>query len=225
MRVLVVEDEDRIRESIVRRLEREGYSVDEAEDGRTGAAAGISNVYGVIVLDLLLPELNGIQVCSAIRAGGVKTPVLMLTALGSVEDKVTGLDAGADDYLPKPFAFQELLARIRALTRRTTTEVPDGLDRYEDLVLDVRRREATRGERPIALTTTEFKLLEYLIINRTIVLSRGKILDEIWGFDFDGDPKIVDTYVYYLRKKIDLNSEKPLIRTVRGAGYCLGGGH
>ena len=224
MRILLVEDEPGLRRTTRRVLEREGYQVDEAEDGRTALAMGVGNGHEVIVLDVLLPELDGIQVCKALRAAGVKTPVLMLTALGDIDDRVTGLDSGADDYLGKPFAFKELLARIRALGRRSTTaEATEQVMRYEDLELDLLRHHAKRGQRRIPLTSTEFRLLEFMIRNKTIVLSRSRILDEVWGFDYDGESNVVDTYVHYLRRKIDDGAGRQLIRTVRGYGYALGG--
>ena len=224
MRVLIVEDEPAIRRTTRRVLEREGYRVDEAPDGRSGLALGAGGEYDIILLDVLLPELDGVQVCKALRAAGVKTPVLMLTALSDVDDRVTGLDSGADDYLGKPFAFKELLARIRSLARRGAGEAEvDPVLKYEDLTLDLQRHEARRDGQRISLTTTEFRLLEFMMRNSTIVLSRSRILDEVWGFDYDGESNVVDTYVHYLRRKIDSSFERRLIRTIRGAGYALGG--
>ena len=224
MRVLLVEDEPSLRRTVRRVLEREGYAVDEAGDGRTGLSMGAANGHDVIVLDVLLPELDGVQVCRALRAAGINTPVLMLTALGDIDDRVTGLDSGADDYLGKPFAFKELLARLRALGRRNAAaETAEQVLRHEDLELDLLRHQAKRGGRRIPLTSTEFRLLELMIRNRTIVLSRSRILDEVWGLDYDGESNVVDTYVHYLRRKIDEGEERQLIRTVRGFGYALGG--
>jgi DNA-binding response OmpR family regulator len=223
MRVLIVEDEPGIRRTTRRVLEREGYQVDEAADGRSGLSQGASGEYDVILLDVLLPELDGTQVCKALRAAGVATPVLMLTALSDIDDRVTGLDSGADDYLGKPFAFKELLARLRALTRRGTVGSAEPVLKHEDLELDLLRHQARRGQRRITLTTTEFRLLEFMMRNKTVVLSRSRILDEVWGFDYDGESNVVDTYVHYLRRKIDDGEPRLLIRTVRGYGYALGG--
>jgi DNA-binding response OmpR family regulator len=224
MRVLIVEDEPGIRQTMLRVFEREGHVVDEAADGQSGLSKAVTGEHDVVILDVLLPILDGLQVCKAIRAAGVKTPVLMLTALSDVDDRVNGLDSGADDYLGKPFAFKELLARVRALGRRGGENVEDTTLRCEDLELDLLRHTARRGDRRIELTTTEFRLLEYLCRNSTHVLSRSKILDEVWGFDYDGESNVVDTYVHYLRRKIDTYEPRQLIRTVRGYGYALGGG-
>jgi DNA-binding response OmpR family regulator len=225
MRILIVEDEPGIRRTTRRVLEREGHVVDEAGDGRVGLTMAVGAEHDVIILDILLPKLDGIQVCRALRAAGVQTPVLMLTALGEVDDRVNGLDAGADDYLGKPFAFKELLARIRALGRRdTVNSAAEPVLKYAGLELDLLRHEARRNGRRIELTTTEFRLLEFLLRNKTAVMSRSRILDEVWGLDYDGESNVVDTYVHYLRRKIDQESEQPLIRTIRGAGYALGGG-
>ncbi len=224
MRVLLVEDEPGIRQTMHRVFEREGYRVDEAEDGPSGLSQAVTGEHDVVVLDVLLPGLDGIQVCKAIRAAGVKTPVLMLTALSDIDDRVTGLDSGADDYLGKPFAFKELLARVRALSRRPASDSAEPKLNYDDLEVDLLRHSARRGDRRIELTTTEFKLLEFLARNATHVLSRSRILDEVWGFDYDGESNVVDTYVHYLRRKVDAGEERQLIRTVRGYGYALGGG-
>ncbi len=204
-------------------FEREGHFVSEAEDGPSGLSMAAAAAHDIVILDVLLPGLDGYQVCKAMRAAGVRTPVLMLTALGDVDDRVTGLDSGADDYLSKPFAFKELLARVRALGRRPATEGVESMLKHEDLEVDLLRHSAKRGSRRIDLTTTEFKLLEFLARNATHVLSRSRILDEVWGFDYDGESNVVDTYVHYLRRKIDAGEERPLIRTVRGSGYALGG--
>lgn len=223
MRVLIVEDEPAIRQTMRRVFKREGYFVDEAEDGPSGLSQAVGGEHDVVILDVLLPGLDGFQVCNAIRAAGVKTPILMLTALSDVDDRVTGLDSGADDYLGKPFAFKELLARVRALGRRPAGDSTEPKLNYDDLEVDLLRHSARRGGRRIELTTTEFRLLEFLARNATHVLSRSKILDEVWGFDYDGESNVVDTYVHYLRRKIDVGEERQLIRTVRGYGYALGG--
>lgn len=222
MYVLVVEDERRLSQLIRRVLEEEGHTVDVAFDGEEGLALGLDGTHDVIVLDVMLPQMNGIDVCRALRGKKVDTPVLMLTALDAVEDRVNGLDAGADDYLPKPFAFQELLARIRALSRRRVATNDPLLLQVEDLALDVRRRRAERDGRQIELSPKEFQLLEFLMRNQGRVLTRTQILDHLWGYDFATDSNLVDVYVAYLRRKVDKDQEQKLIRTVRGVGYALG---
>ena len=222
MYVLVVEDERRLSQLVRRVLEEEGHTVDVAFDGEEGLAMGLDGTHDVIVLDIMLPQMNGIDVCKALRRKKVDTPVLMLTALDAVEDRVNGLDAGADDYLPKPFAFQELLARIRALSRRrVATSDPLSLE-VEDLSLDVRRRRAERSGKPIDLSPKEFQLLEFMMRNQGRVLTRTQILDHLWGYDFATDSNLVDVYVAYLRRKVDKAQSRKLIRTVRGVGYALG---
>ncbi|MCI0884445.1 MAG: response regulator transcription factor, partial [Chloroflexi bacterium] len=178
--------------------------------------------HDVIVLDIMLPEKDGIEVCKSLRRKKIDTPVLLLTALDGVDDRVRGLDAGADDYLPKPFAFQELLARLRALSRRRV-QTSDPLEmKVDDLSLDVRRRRAERDGKPIDLSPKEFSLLEFLMRNQGRVVTRTQILDHLWGYDFATDSNLVDVYVAYLRRKIDKGHEHKLIRTVRGVGYALG---
>jgi DNA-binding response OmpR family regulator len=177
--------------------------------------------HDVIVLDVLLPGIDGFEVCRTLRASRVDTPVLLLTALDAVEDRVRGLDAGADDYLPKPFAFQELLARLRALgRRRVQIREPDRL-RAADLVLDLRRRRAERNGRTIELSPKEFALLEFLMRNEGRVVTRTQILDHVWGYEYSPDSNLVDVYVTYLRRKVDRDHRCKLIRTVRGTGYAL----
>jgi len=222
MRVLLVEDERRLAQVVRRVLEEEGHVVDLAYDGEEGLAQALEGEYDVIVLDILLPRVDGVEVCRALRRSHVDTPILMLTALDSVEDRVRGLDAGADDYLPKPFAFQELLARLRALgRRRVQPREPERLQ-VADLVLDLRRRRAERGGRPIELSPREMALLEFLMRNAGRVVTRTQILDHVWGYDFTPDSNLVDVYIAYLRRKIDRGHSRPLIRTVRGYGYVLG---
>ncbi len=223
MRILIVEDDARLRRAVRRVLEQEGHTVEEANDGPTGLAFATGAKLDVIILDVMMPGLDGFQVSRGLRAAGVDTPVLMLTARGEVNDRVVGLDSGADDYLTKPFAFKELLARLRALARRRRPTEDQTTLVYEDLELDLLRHEARRSGRRIALTSTEFRLLEFLMRNRTIVLSRSRILDEIWGLDYDGESNVVDTYIHYLRRKVDADDGVPLIRTIRGSGYVLGG--
>ena len=222
MYILVVEDERRLAQVVRKVLEEEGHTVDVAHDGEDGLAMAMDGSHDVIVLDILLPGIDGIEVCQRLRAGRVDTPILLLTALNAVDDRVRGLDAGADDYLPKPFAFQELLARLRALgRRRVQTREPDKIQ-TADLVLDLRRRRAQRAGKTIELSPKEFALLEFLLRNEGRVVTRSQILDHVWGYDFSPDSNLVDVYVTYLRRKVDRGHKRSLIRTVRGAGYALG---
>jgi DNA-binding response OmpR family regulator len=220
--VLIVEDERRLAQLVRKVLEEEGHTVDVGYDGEEGLAMAMEGSHDVIVLDVLLPGIDGFEVCQRLRVNRVDTPVLLLTALDAIEDKVRGLDAGADDYLPKPFAFQELLARLRALSRRRVqAREPDRLQ-SADLVLDLRRRRAERAGRVIELSPKEFALLEFLIRNEGRVVTRTQILDHVWGYDFSPDSNLVDVYVTYLRRKIDRGQDHKLIRTVRGVGYAVG---
>ena len=222
MYVLVVEDERRLAQLIRRVLEEEGHTVDTAHDGDEGLTMALDASHDVIVLDIMLPGRDGISVCRELRQQKVDTPVILLTALDGVDDRVRGLDAGADDYLPKPFAFQELLARIRALGRRKVQAREPSELAVDDLVLDLRRRRAQRGRRTIELSPKEFSLLEYLMRNDGRVVTRTQILDHLWGYDYDSESNLVDVYVAYLRRKVDKGEERSLIRTVRGVGYALG---
>ena len=222
MYILVVEDERRLAQVVRKVLEEEGHTVDVAHDGEDGLAMAMDGSHDVIVLDILLPGIDGIEVCQRLRAGRVDTPILLLTALNAVDDRVRGLDAGADDYLPKPFAFQELLARLRALgRRRVQAREPDQIQ-TADLVLDLRRRRAERAGKTIELSPKEFSLLEFLLRNEGRVVTRSQILDHVWGYDYSPDSNLVDVYVTYLRRKVDRGHKSSLIRTVRGAGYALG---
>ncbi len=222
MYILVVEDERRLVQVVRKVLEEEGHTVDVAHDGEDGLAMAMDGSHDVIVLDILLPGIDGFEVCQRLRAGRVDTPILLLTALNAVDDRVRGLDAGADDYLPKPFAFQELLARLRALgRRRVQAREPDQIQ-TADLVLDLRRRRAERAGKTIELSPKEFALLEFLLRNEGRVVTRSQILDHVWGYDYSPDSNLVDVYVTYLRRKVDRGHERSLIRTVRGAGYALG---
>jgi DNA-binding response OmpR family regulator len=222
MYVLVVEDERRLSQLIRRVLEEEGHTVDTAYDGEEALTMALDASHDVVVLDILLPAMDGISVCKELRNQKVDTPVILLTALDGVDDRVRGLDAGADDYLPKPFAFQELLARIRALGRRKVQAREPGELRAHDLVLDLRRRRAQRDGRAIDLSPKEFSLLEYLMRNEGRVVTRTQILDHLWGYDYDSESNLVDVYVAYLRRKVDKGHKRSLIRTVRGVGYALG---
>jgi DNA-binding response OmpR family regulator len=222
MYVLVVEDERRLARVIRRVLEEEGHTADLAYDGEEGLAMALESSHDVIVLDILLPGLDGINVCQSLRKNRVDTPVLLLTALDDVPDRVRGLDAGADDYLTKPFAFQELLARLRALGRRRVQAREPERFQTADLVLDLNRRRAERAGRVIELSPKEFALLEFLMRNEGRVVTRTQILDHLWGYDHTPESNLVDVYVSYLRHKIDRNHDHKLIRTVRGVGYVLG---
>ncbi len=218
----MVEDEARLRDLIERTLRREGYEVDAEADGADGFERARTGAYDLLLLDLMLPTMSGLEISMRMRRQGIRTPILMLTARDSVDDRVAGLDAGGDDYLVKPFAFQELSARIRALLRRQGGDARTAALKVEDLVLDRVRREAVRGDRRTELTAREFALLEYLMNNAGRVLSRDQIISAVWPNDFEGGSNVVDTYVHYLREKIDKPPAKPLLRTVRGVGYALG---
>ncbi len=222
MRLLVVEDERKVSSFIRRGLEEEGYAVDTALDGKSGLDMALDAVHDLIILDVQLPGLDGIRVLQSLRGAGVSTPVLLLTVRAAIEDKVLGLDAGADDYLTKPFAFQELVARVRALLRRGTEGNRPTLQ-VLDLTLDPATRKVTRGGRQIELTPREFALLDYFMRNPGRVLTRTMIAEHVWDYDFDSMTNIIDVYVNYLRKKIDSGEESKLIHTVRGAGYVLKG--
>jgi heavy metal response regulator len=220
MRILVVEDERRIAAFIKRGLEEEYYAVDVAYDGEEALDWADVVDYDSIVLDVLLPKKDGIQVCRELRAQGNKVPILMLTARDTIEDRVRGLDSGADDYLVKPFAFQELLARIRALLRRSG-EVKTTRLQVGDLALDTTTHRAARGGRVIELTAREYALLEFLMRHPGQVLSRTQIAEHVWDYDFFSTSNVVDVYIRYLRRKIDKGFEVKLIRTVRGVGYKI----
>jgi DNA-binding response OmpR family regulator len=222
MYILVVEDEHRLAQVVRRVLEEEGHTVDLAHDGEEGLAVATDGSHDVIVLDVLLPAMDGFEVCRALRRDRVDTPILLLTALDSVDDRVRGLDAGADDYLPKPFAFQELLARLRALGRRKVqAREPTALE-VDELRLDLRRRRAERNGRTIDLSPREFSLLEFLMRNEGRVVTRTQMLDHVWGYDYATDSNLVDVYMAYLRRKVDRADDRKLIRTVRGVGYAIG---
>ena len=218
-RVLVAEDDRSVRDSLVRALTFEGYEVHTAADGAETLAAVLDTQPDVIVLDVLMPNVDGLTACRMLRQRGDRTPVLMLTARHEVSDRVAGLDAGADDYLVKPFALDELLARLRALLRRTGVSGDDDVLRVGDLMLDPPRRQAWRGDRELELTKTEFDLLELLLYNAGIVLTRDQIYERIWGYDFETSSKSLDVYISYLRRKTEENGEARLIHTVRGVGY------
>ncbi|MGI6171043.1 MAG: response regulator transcription factor [Butyricicoccus sp.] len=220
MRILVVEDEPKLNELITARLRREHYSIDSCLSGDAAMDYLACAQYDLLVLDIMLPGISGLELLRSLRGRGDKTPVLLLTALDSIPDRVSGLDSGADDYLVKPFAFDELLARIRVLLRRSAGSVSN-VYTLADLTVDCDARTVKRGETNISLSAKEFAILEYLIRNSGIVLSRERISNHIWNYDYEGGSNIVDVYIRYLRKKIDDGFEKKLIHTVRGVGYVL----
>jgi len=220
VRVLVVEDEVKMAGLLKRGLEEEGYAVDTAGDGQEALWLATENPYDAVVLDVMLPDLDGFEVCRRLREAGRWSPVLMLTARDAVPDRVSGLDAGADDYLTKPFSFAELLARLRALVRRGGPERPPVLG-VGDLTLDPATRRVARGDLPIELTAKEFALLEYLMRHPGEVLSRTRLIEHVWDFAYEGDSNVVDVYVRYVREKVDRPFGTDSIETVRGAGYRL----
>jgi heavy metal response regulator len=219
MRILVIEDERKIASFIKRGLREEGYTVDTAFDGEEGYRLTGENEYALIILDIMLPKQDGIALCRQLRRDGIESPVLMLTAKDSVQDKVRGLDSGADDYLTKPFAFEELLARLRALLRKGAKRAASL--KVGDLALDAAAHRVTRSGREIALTMKEYALLAYLMRNAGTVVTRTMIAENIWELDFDTGTNIIDVYINYLRNKIDSGQEKKLIHTVRGRGYMV----
>ena len=220
MRVLVVEDERRLAGIIKRGLLEEGYSVDNAYDGEEAEYMAESTHYDAMVLDVMLPRKDGVAVCRDLRSRNVSTPILMLTAKDTVDDRITGLDSGADDYQVKPFAFSELLARVRALMRREALPKSQKLQ-VGDLVMDTLSREIWRGERKVELTTKEYSMLEYFMRHPNMVLTRTMLEENVWDYAFDGVSNIVDVYVRRLRRKLEEEGETSLIDTVRGAGYRL----
>jgi heavy metal response regulator len=223
MRILLVEDEKNVAAFIKKGLEEEAYTVDVAEDGPEGLLMATEANFDLIILDVMLPGMNGIELCKTLRGKGINKPILMLTAVDSVERKVEGLESGADDYLVKPFAFSELIARIKALLRRTPDIVSElSLD---DLRIDLLARRVYRGKREIILTQKEFSLLEYLLRNKGRVLSRTQIIENVWGYDFTPGTNIVDVHIKSLREKVDAGFERKLIHTVRGTGYIMKAGN
>jgi two-component system response regulator MprA len=221
MKILVVDDERAVRESLRRALELEGYEIELAADGSEALYRLEGDVEpDAMILDVLMPGVDGLEVCRRVRGSGSKLPVLMLTARTEVEDRVAGLDAGADDYVTKPFALEELLARVRALLRRTT-DTDGEVVRFADLELDPTTREVKRGERRIDLTRTEFSLLELFMRNPRQVLTRSIIFERVWGYDFGYASNSLDVYIGYLRRKTEADGEPRLIQTVRGVGYAL----
>ncbi len=220
MRILVVEDEQSINRIITKRLEKEGYSVDSCYDGEEALYYLDMGEFDAVILDIMIPKIDGFGVLDAIRAKKLEVPVLFLTARDSVDDRVRGLDGGADDYLVKPFSFDELFARIRVMIRKKSGNVTNVFE-ISDLTVDISSRRVWRGGNEIILSAKEFDLLRYLIQNKGVVLSREKIESHIWNFDYSGGSNVIDVYIRYLRKKIDDPYEKKLIHTIRGAGYVL----
>jgi two-component system, OmpR family, response regulator MprA len=220
-RVLVAEDDRAVRESLERALRLDGYDVTSAANGSTALTFLEANTVDVIVLDMMMPELDGLTACRRLRARGDHTPIIMVTARSETADRVSGLDAGADDYLPKPFVLDELLARLRALTRRSRVSDPGmpNLLELDDIVMDLTGRRVTRAGRPIELSKTEFDLLEMFVLNVGVVLTQSAIYEHIWGYDFGPDSKNLAVYVGYLRRKTEEAGERRVLHTVRGVGY------
>ncbi|HEX3511363.1 MAG TPA: response regulator transcription factor [Solirubrobacteraceae bacterium] len=221
-RILVVDDEPAVRSALSRALSLERYTVARASDGEEALARLGATPYEAVILDVAMPRLDGIEVCRRLRASGDRTPVLMLTARGEIDDRVAGLDAGADDYLVKPFALRELLARVRALLRRAEEEgEPEHLLEFDELRMDVRAHEAWRGGRQLSLTRTEFLLLEMFLRHPRKVLTRSAIFEHVWGYDFGSSSNSLGVYMGYLRRKTEVDNEPRLLHTVRGVGYVL----
>jgi heavy metal response regulator len=220
MKILLVEDEKKVSQFLQKGLQEEGFVVDAAHDGEAGLSLAMEGFYDLIILDIYLPRLDGLEVLKRLRGGRIMTPVLLLTVRATIEDKVLGLDLGADDYLTKPFAFEELLARAKALMRRRA-DVDAAVLRVADVVLDPVRRTVSRHGKKVELTPKEFALLEYLMRNAGRVLTRTMIVEHVWNYDFDSETNVIDVYMNYLRKKIDAGHETRLIHTVRGAGYVM----
>ncbi len=220
-KVVLAEDDPAVRNAVQRVLELEGYSVVVTKDGVAALDAILSNTPDAVVMDVMMPFSDGLSICRELRRRANRTPVLLLTARHEVGDRVAGLDAGADDYLVKPFSIDELLARVRALLRRNTSNTTSSILQLADLVLDPTRREVRRGLRIVDLTKTEFDLLQVLLAQTGIVLSREYLYEHIWGFDFETNSKSLDVYVGYLRRKIEQNDETKLLHTVRGVGYVV----
>ncbi len=222
MKILLVEDEPKVAAFLHQGLTEQHHSVDLAADGLLGLRLALQGAYDLLILDTLLPGLSGLEVCRQVRAQNTGVPILMLTALGETDDKIRGLDAGADDYLVKPFAFQELLARIRALTRRRhETPAAASVLRLADLSLDPMRKVVQRAGQPIQLTAREFALLEYLLRNQNRVVSRVDILEQVWETSFDTGSNVIDVYINFLRKKLDKDFTPKLIHTLVGMGYVM----
>ncbi len=219
-RILVIDDDSSITSVLKRGLGYEGYDVSVAGDGKEGLEAARQRPPELVILDIMMPGLDGLEVCRRLRSVDEKLPIVMLTAKDAISDQVLGLETGADDYIVKPFVFEVLLARVRALLRRREADTREVL-RYQDLTLDTASRMARRGEREIDLTTTEYELMQLFLRNPERVLTRNIIVEKVWGYDFDGNYNILEVYVRYLRNKLEENGDRRLIQTVRGAGYVL----
>jgi len=220
MRLLLVEDEKKVASFIKKGLEEEGYAVDHASDGQSGLIMGLDGVHDLIILDINLPAMTGLEVLENLRQKKISTPVLLLTVRATIEEKVIGLDTGADDYLPKPFAFQELLARVRALLRRNVEAQPPIL-KIADLTQDTAKRLVSRGDHKIELTSKEFTILDYFMRNQERVLTRTMIADHVWNYNNETTTNVIDVYINHLRKKIDSGYKLKLLHTVRSVGYVL----
>ncbi len=219
--IILVEDEIKLAQFLEMELSSEGYTVQVANDGMSGLILARESTPDLAILDWMLPGLSGVELCRRLRATGSKIPIILLTAKDEVSSRVEGLDAGADDYVLKPFSIEELLARIRAHLRRSTEEDNRHLLQFEDLSLNRQTRQVFRGQRAIELTVKEFDLLEYLMSNPRQVFTRDQILEKVWGYDFIGDSNVIEVYIRYVRLKLEVNNEKRLIHTVRGVGYVL----
>jgi two-component system OmpR family response regulator len=224
MRILLIEDDKETVRYLVKALTESGHAADSAEDGEHGLALAREGLHDVLVVDRMLPERDGLSVVRTLRAEGIRTPVLFLSALGEVDDRVKGLKAGGDDYLTKPFALSELLARIEALVRRAQPEESEPRFVVGDLVLDRLSRRVTRAGQPIMLQPREFRLLEYLMKNAGQIVTRTMLLEKVWDYHFDPQTNVIDVHISRLRSKIDKGFDKPLLQTVRGAGYMIGEG-
>ncbi len=222
MKILIVEDEPKVASFLKQGIEEQAYEVTVAYDGHFGRKLALENYYDVIILDLLIPYINGLDLCKQLRNEGLKTPILILTALGTTDDKVAGLDAGADDYLVKPFEFKELIARIRALNKRYTDNVQvHKILKAADLEMDLDKKQVKRGGKTFDLTAKEFSLLEYLLRNKNKVISRAEISEKVWDISFDTGTNVIDVYINFLRKKIDKEFPVKLIHTMVGMGYII----
>lgn len=220
MRLLIVEDEKSLNRVISKSFEKEGFCVDSCFNGEEALNFILTGEYDAVIMDIMMPKMSGMEVLRTLRARKITTPVLLLTAKDSIPDRVSGLNAGADDYLIKPFAFEELLARIRVMLRKSSGGISN-IYQVGDLILNTESLKVTRAENEIKLTAKEYSILEYLMVNKGIVLSREKIENHVWNFDYEGGTNVVDVYILYLRKKIDAPYEKKLIHTVKGKGYVI----
>lgn len=221
MRILVVEDDKAAAGYMMKGLTESGHVVEHAADGKEGLGLALTGKFDVMIIDRMLPHLDGLSIVAAVRAAKVSTPILILSALGEVDDRVDGLRAGGDDYLVKPYAFSELLARIQALSRRQTPEQVGGKLRVHDLEIDLTKHKVTRAGQAISLQPREFRLLEYLMRQEGRVVSRTMLLEQVWDYNFDPQTNVIDVHISRLRNKIDKGFDKPLLHTIRGAGYCL----